>query len=41
MKVDDRSYESVSSFKDLGTILKKQNRMREEIKGRYVSLNAC
>jgi ribosomal protein S2 len=40
MKIDDSSFESVE-FKYLGTILTNQNSIREEIKGRLKSGNAC
>jgi glycerol-3-phosphate O-acyltransferase len=40
-KVAKRSFEEVAKFKHLGKTLTDQNYMREEIKGRLNSGNAC
>ena len=41
MKVDHSSIERVEEFKYLGTMLTNQNSIREEIKSRLKSGNAC
>ena len=41
VKIDNSSFESVEEFKYLGTNLTKQNSIREEIKSRLKSGNAC
>ena len=41
MKIDNRSFESVEEFKYLGTTLTKQNSIRDEIKSRVKTGNAC
>jgi hypothetical protein len=39
--IDNSSFESVEEFKHLGTTLKNQNSIQEEIKSRLKSGNAC
>jgi hypothetical protein len=41
MKIDNSFFESVKEFKYLGTTLKNQNYIQEEIKSRLHSGNAC
>jgi hypothetical protein len=41
IKIGNRSFESVAKFKCLGTTLTDQNCVREEIKSRLNSGNAC
>ena len=41
IKTDNSSFERVEQFKYLGTKLKHQNSIQEEIKGRLKSGNAC
>jgi hypothetical protein len=41
MKIDNSSFERVEEFKYLGTTLKNQNSIQEEIKSRLKSGNAC
>ena len=41
MKIDSSSFERVEEFKCLGTTLTNQNSVREEIKSRLKSGNAC
>ena len=41
IKIDNTSFESVEEFKYLGTTLTNQNSIREEIKSRLKSGNAC
>jgi len=41
MKIDNSSFERVEEFKYLGTTLKIQNSIQEDIKGRLKSGNAC
>jgi hypothetical protein len=41
IKIDNKSFERVEHFKYLGTNLKNQNYIEEEIKSRIKSGNAC
>ena len=41
VRIDERSFEMVEGFKYLGTTLKNQNSIREEIESRLRSGNAC
>ena len=41
MRIDNRSFERVEEFKNLGTNLKNQNSIQEEIKSRLKLGNAC
>jgi len=41
MKIDNSSFERVEEFRYLGTTLKIQNSIQEDIKGRLKSGNAC
>ena len=41
IKIDFSSFESVEEFKYLGTTLRRQNSIQEEIKSRLKSVNAC
>ena len=41
IKIDNSSFERVEQFKYLGTILTNQNSIRDEIKSRLKSGNAC
>jgi len=41
MKIDNSSFERVEQFKHLGTTLTNQNSIKEEIKSRLKSGNAC
>jgi len=41
IKIDNSSFERVEEFEHLGTTLKNQNSIHEEIKSRLKSGNAC
>jgi len=41
MKIDNISFERVEAFKYLGTNVKDQNSIQEEIKSRWKSGNVC
>ena len=41
INIDNSSFESAEQFKYLGTVLTHQNSIREEIKSRLKSGNAC